>query len=375
MRTVLFWLHLTAGLVAGILILVMCVTGTLLTFERQTLDWADRHAARVTPPPGATRLPVADLIAKSGGTPAAVIVRSNPTEPVELVMGRDRTIYVNPYTGEQTGTPSARAHAFFISLRAWHRWIAISDSTHKNSQPIYDAANVLFLFITISGPFLWWPKKMTWRHFRPIVWFRGGLGGKARDFNWHNTFGLWTSIPLAIIVACGVVLSYQWANNLLYQMTSTQPPKQERGEPLRKDQAPPPWRDVDTWVARAQAHMPDWRTIAIRNAPTRTIAVSVDSGTGGQPQDRGTLTLDRLTGAEVKWEPFASYGLGFKIRILARVAHTGEVGGMFVQALAGLASLCGAVLVYTGFALSLRRFVAWRRRRSRATVAEAPQAA
>jgi len=60
---------------------------------------------------------------------------------------------------------------------------------------------------------------------------------------------------------------------------------------------------------------------------------------------------------------------------IERRASRSEVGGMFVQALAGLASLCGTVLVYTGIALSLRRFVAWRRRRSRATVAEAPQAA
>jgi len=291
------------------------------------------------------------------------------------VMGRDRTIYVNPYTGAETGTPSKSAHAFFQTTRAWHRWFAMNETTHKNTQPIYDAANVLFLLIVISGPFLWWPKKFTSRHLRPITWFRGGLSGKARDFNWHNTFGFWTSIPLAIIVATGVILSYQWANDLLYQITGTPPPKQVRGEPMPKGQAVPLWQGVDSWVAQAGAKMPDWRTITIRNAPTKTVNIGVDSGTGGQPQDRATLTIDRITGNQVKWETFANYGLGFKIRILSRVFHTGEVGGMFVQALAGLVSLCGALLVYTGFALSLRRFAAWRRRRARATEPEVAQVA
>jgi hypothetical protein len=64
-RKALFWLHLGAGVVAGIIIFVMSITGVLLTFERQMTDWADRHAARVIPPAGASRLPLSDLIAKA----------------------------------------------------------------------------------------------------------------------------------------------------------------------------------------------------------------------------------------------------------------------------------------------------------------------
>lgn len=371
MRKILFWLHLVTGLIAGLMIFVMCVTGALLTVERQTLDWADRHDARVVPMPGAKRLALFDLIAKLGGPPSAVTLRSDPSEPVEVVLGRS-TVYVNPYTGAITGQPSKRAHEFFEDLRAWHRWIAISDATHKNTQPIYDAANLLFLFIVLSGPFLWWPKKFTRRHLRPIVWFRGGLSGKARDFNWHNSIGLWTNIPLLIIVATGVVLSYQWANNLLYRITGTQMPKfaaaQKSKEPLN-------WQGFDMWIARAEAKMPDWRTITVRNAPAPTISLSLDSGTGGQPQKRFNLTLNRATGEEVKWEPFMQNNLGFELRILSRFAHTGEVGGWPLQAVAGIVSLGGAVLVYTGFALSLRRFLAWRRRKARVSAPEAVQVA
>ncbi len=126
------------GVALGAIIFVMCVTGVLLTFERQMVDWADRHNARVVPPAGAPRLPLAALVAKSGGTPAGVIVRSDPAEPVELVMGRDHTVYVNPYTGEVTGEPSKGVHAFFESTRAWHRWFATGDIAQKRTQPIWD---------------------------------------------------------------------------------------------------------------------------------------------------------------------------------------------------------------------------------------------
>ena len=364
MRKVLFWLHLSVGVVAALLIFVMCVTGVLLTFERQMLDWFDRRDARVVVTAGAARLPLADLISKSGQKPIGIVVRSDPAEPVQLILNQNRSVYLNPYTAAATGQPSAGAHEFFEATRAWHRWIAMGDAAKKRTAPLYDAANVLFLFIVFSGPFLWWPKKWTWQHLRPITWFRRRLSGKARDFNWHNTIGLWTSIPMAIIVASGIVLSYKWANDLIYRATGTEFPKQVKAEPLPKG-TPATWQGVDTWVARGQERVPDWRTITIRNAPTKTLGVVVDAGTGGQPQKRGTLTVDRLTGAEVRWEPFGNFNLGYKIRILARVFHTGEVGGAAVQAFAGLVSLGGAFLVYTGIALSLRRYAAWRRRKAR----------
>jgi uncharacterized iron-regulated membrane protein len=39
-----------------------------------------------------------------------------------------------------------------------------------------------------------------------------------------------------------------------------------------------------------------------------------------------------------------------------RPVHTGEAGGVIGQTLAGIASLAGVVLVWTGLALTWRRF-------------------
>ena len=37
LRTVFFWLHLTAGLLAGVVVLIMSATGVLLAFEKQVV--------------------------------------------------------------------------------------------------------------------------------------------------------------------------------------------------------------------------------------------------------------------------------------------------------------------------------------------------
>jgi uncharacterized iron-regulated membrane protein len=75
---------------------------------------------------------------------------------------------------------------------------------------------------------------------------------------------------------------------------------------------------------------------------------------------RSQLVLDARTGAIVQWEPYASTSLGQKARGWFRFAHTGELAGWLGQLIAGIASAGGAVLVWTGLSLALRRFVARR---------------
>jgi uncharacterized iron-regulated membrane protein len=95
---------------------------------------------------------------------------------------------------------------------------------------------------------------------------------------------------------------------------------------------------------------------------------TIDQGDGGQPHKRAQLTLDQKTGEVTRWEPFSSYTTGRKLRSFLRFAHTGEVAGVVGQTVAGLASLGGAFLVWTGISLALRRLRAWLGRRSDATV-------
>jgi uncharacterized iron-regulated membrane protein len=138
--------------------------------------------------------------------------------------------------------------------------------------------------------------------------------------------------------------------------------------------------DINLLWARAEQHMPGWRSISLRlPSPTdSTLTYTLDRGDGGQPQDRAQLTLDRKTGEVVRWEPFSSLTPGRRLRSLLRFAHTGEVLGVVGQTVAGLASAAGALLVWTGLALAWRRSRAWlARRRGRAiteqvTTASAP---
>ena len=55
LRSLLFWCHLTAGVVAGLVILIMSATGALLAFKPQIQRLVDREVRVVQPPQAGTR--------------------------------------------------------------------------------------------------------------------------------------------------------------------------------------------------------------------------------------------------------------------------------------------------------------------------------
>ncbi|MEO7275883.1 MAG: PepSY-associated TM helix domain-containing protein, partial [Vicinamibacterales bacterium] len=126
MRKVLFWIHLVCGVAASVVILIMSVTGVLLTYQRQMTAWADMRTYRADPPAGATRLPVEVMVAqaaaqRTGDAPMTVTLRSDPRAPASVALG-PRTLFVNPYTGDVLGEGALGVRAFFRSVTDWHRW-------------------------------------------------------------------------------------------------------------------------------------------------------------------------------------------------------------------------------------------------------------
>lgn len=371
-RKVIFWCHLVAGVAAGLVILLMCVTGVLLTYERQLIYWADTRGYQVQPPsPAAERLGVESLLAgaqaaRPGAT--AVTLRADSSAPAEVAFGREGTLFVNPYTGAVLGGGSPGVRAFFRSVTDWHRWLGASGEGAGRGvgRAVTGASNLVFLFIVVSGFYLWWPRKFKKSIVRNVTWFRRGLASRARNFNWHNVIGFWSAVPLFIIVLSGVVISYPWAGNLVYSVFGEAPPAQrvapQQGGGAERRGAGRPEENgtagMDRLWARAEQQQPGWRSISLRlpAAAEATATFTIDLGNGGQPQKRSQLTLDRTTGEVVRWEPYSSLTPGRRARSWLRFAHTGEVAGVIGQTVAGLVTAGGAVLVWTGLALAWRRF-------------------
>ncbi|HYD53663.1 MAG TPA: PepSY-associated TM helix domain-containing protein [Gemmatimonadaceae bacterium] len=376
LRTAIFWCHLVTGVAIALVVLLMSATGVLLTYQKQLTRWADTRGMDGAPRAGADRmLPVDSLLAHAralvpDAAPTAVTWRRDPSAPVEIAFGRERTLFVDAYTGEVLGDGSAAMRRFFKVTTDLHRWLALSGARRAHGKAITGAANLGFLFLVLSGFWLWWPRNWTRAAFRNVGLPRRGLAGKARDFNWHNAIGIWSLLPLVVIVASGVVISYPWASRLVYRAFGESPPPpaertpQGEARPAHRAGVPRSHRELDAVRAVAERRMPEWRsaTVQLPRPAAKTMVIALDAGSGGQPQRRATLTIDRATGTERKWEPFGAGSPARRARSILRFAHTGEVGGVLGQTVAGLVSLGAVLLVWTGLALAWRRHRGWRAR-------------
>lgn len=378
-RTVLFWCHLTTASVVGLVVAVMSVTGVTLAYQRQVQYWADTRHFRSTPADVTrARLPLATLVEAARRTTTervtSVTFRRGATEPVALTAG-SRTIYANPYTGQVYGDGEGNAwRGFFTTMNGWHRWLGASLEHRATGRAVTSASNLAFLFLILSGFYLWWPSALTGPRLRQVLFFRRDLPTKARRFNWHHVIGFWSAVPLAVIVSAGVVMSYPWANAALYRaFGEAVPATGDRGgggrgaAPSRSDGSHTGSTDrfaaVELAFDKAAVVEPAWQVLTIR-VPERAasaVVVAVDAGTGGQPQLKGTLTVNPTMAIAPRWEPFDSQSPGRRARSWLRFLHTGEAAGLTGQTIAALASVGALVLVYTGFALAMGRL---RNRRS-----------
>lgn len=378
LRKIIFWCHLPVGIAAGVVILIMCVTGVLLTYERQITNWANTRGYRAAPPTNAQRLPVETLIARvrdsRGATPSAITLRNDVTAPAEMSFGRESTVFVNPYSGQVLGEGSRATRNFFRVVTDWHRWLGAKGDNRNVARAVTGACNLGFLFLVLSGFYLWWPQQWSRKLVRSVTWFKRGLTPKARDFNWHNVIGFWSSVPLFLIVLSAVVISYTWAGNLVYRLVGEAPPAPRVSQPSAAPKSEPnkpagadALAGLDAGWSQAERQLGNWQSVSLQLPTTVTapLIFNIDAGNGGQPQARGQLTIDRAKGDVARWEPFSSYSRGRRLRTILRFSHTGEIAGIPGQTLAGLVSLGGAFLVWTGLALAYRRLRGWWARRSK----------
>ncbi len=381
-RKIIFWCHLLSGVIAALVILVMSVTGALLAFEPQVIRYAEREMRTVQPPPAGvvSKLGAQQLFAKlsearPNAKPTGLTLQADASASASFAMGREGVLYMNPYTGDITGEGAKGVRSFFRVVTDWHRWLGMSGERRAIGKAITGACNAAFLILAITGIYIWWPKQLTWRFLKPVTIFKLRHNtGRARDFNWHNVIGFWSSWVLILLTITALVISYQWANNLVYKVTGNQPPAPAapqappgggapgRGEPDARIEIP---SNLNQLWARAEQQVGFWKSIALRlpARPGMPVTFAIEEGASWNPIARSQLTLDPKTTEVTKWEPYAGLNAGRQLRSWVRSTHTGESGGIIGQIIACLASLGGAMLVWTGLSLAWRRFRAWQVRR------------
>jgi len=151
-RQVLFNLHLIGGLVAGLFLLILGVSGAVLAFSDEIDAFLQPSVFKVTPQ--ARQLPATQLVANAAAVlhPGDIItvyvpsVRPDRSDWFTVIPSHrrlPRQVFVNQYTGKVLGNLSVVR--FTVIMKTLHNVMAFS--------------TIILLFLAPSGLYLWWPLK------------------------------------------------------------------------------------------------------------------------------------------------------------------------------------------------------------------------
>lgn len=268
------WLtaHRYIGLIAGALLILIGLTGSILVFWQEIDAWLNPELFTVhTPMEGrAAYRPLSEILAAAkAAIPAEarlgfvyypyndavayqlyVHVPSTPgaKTPIEFAQHH---VFVNPYTAEVTGSRFVRPaglggavpRTFIGFVFALHYALLLP---RAGDPPFGDTVvamiGMILLFSLLSGLYLWWPKNGQWLRAFTI---KRDAHVRRLNFDLHKTFGLYFSLVLLAVFLSGVYLNlpqpFVWVVEFFSPVTQVRNVKsvtlQEGRQPIGIDEA------------------------------------------------------------------------------------------------------------------------------------------
>ncbi|NQD69300.1 PepSY domain-containing protein [Sphingobacterium shayense] len=227
-------LHLILGLTVGAIVFIVALTGCLFAFQQDITDFLRRDVIyhKEAAVDKKKVLPLAELEARVKAftqEPYEVFWVDIPLDKqksykfIYLEMDEHawnyfdefvsyKSVYINPYSGEVLRFIDEE-YSFFHIVKYIHFSLLLKSTWGKW---ITGVPTLIFIFMLVSGLYLWWPK--TRKSVRQRFWFRWKKvkGWKRKNYDLHNILGFYT-IPFALVLAItGAFYSFLFIQGLLF---------------------------------------------------------------------------------------------------------------------------------------------------------------
>ena len=233
-KTIWFKIHWFLGITAGIILLVVEITGAIMSFEKEILKAINSESYVVNVPQNQEKLNVKELLEKfQSQMPEAKInsisFSNNPEESTTLNIASKESrkginYYVNPYTAEIL--PDIVGKDFFGFILRLHRWLALPDDAREVGKQTVAISTVSLIILIISAIVIYWGRIK--HSFLKSFTFKFKHKGRAFLSTMHSAIGMWV-IPFYLLASLtGLFWSYEWYNNALYKIAGVEKPQRNQ---------------------------------------------------------------------------------------------------------------------------------------------------
>lgn len=362
-RKVNDWLHLWLGLVSGIIVFIISITGCFYAFQQEIKDmmepwrFVEESPEHFIPP---SRLLDTAAVYMPGHTPTGLTYghRGEAAAVGYIGAGTFSVVFMNPYTGEFIKKQTPRGNGefnFFNFIIDGHRALWLP---YEIGRPIVGGATLIFLVLLVTGLVMWWPKR--WNKANRNKSFKIKLNGSFKRINYdlHNVLGFYSLVFALVLAVTGLVWSFAWFDKAVYYMLSGGDIKAGHHHP-HSDLSNKNLEWEDSLSPLDKAWYLTLETAEDINGMYMTPYPADDDDPiditvyhqKGKWYDHSEYFYDRYTLAPLEMEgsKFREASFAAQLSMMNYDIHVGSIGGFAGKVFAFLISLICASLPITGF--------------------------
>lgn len=352
-------IHLWLGIGAGLILFVVCLTGTIYTFHTEIDEWVNSEKYHINASSYDKPIPVEQLAEKlkqqKEGQVASVSI-STDSDAYKFSVRKEgerrgSNYLVNQYTGEILGDTKSNTSEFFMLMFRLHRWLMLDTSIGR---PIVGWSTVIFIFIIITGLVIWIPQKVkSWKQGLKIKW---SSNWKRVNHDLHNALGFYTAFFLLIMALTGLQWSFDWYRTGLQGVLGINEPERGRERPETK---PEPHQELDTLIQKlsveelmviADKELPYKGTYRVELPSNKKNTINLNkyhTGFFASPAS-DIVSINVYTGKVQSKEIFSEKPFNEKIARSIKALHVGDVFGVFSKIIYFISCLIATSLPVTG---------------------------
>ncbi|MEX0779803.1 MAG: PepSY-associated TM helix domain-containing protein [Balneolales bacterium] len=370
LKPVILFLHRWLGLVSGLVVIIVSVTGCIFVFKYEITQWLRKDLIYVQSQQE-ERLSVSELqyIAQDEleieNLAYGLTTYKNPDQAwtaMHFSRGPEawtyfgsiehyQTLYINPYTGQTMGIVDEEKD-FFQIVKGLHWSLLLATPI---GQPIIVWSTVVFIILLISGLILWWPRRWNKSGRKKSFAIKWKARWRRVNYDLHSVLGFYFLLLALVIAFTGLYWAFPTAQKAMHFIGTGEfrlpPVPAKLIQPARGNENEN-LNSMEIVYENAWAEFPDAYSITIippatENAPIRTII----RGDGATYYEKNELSYDQYTGNLLHQNRYDQKNPGEKLLAMNYDIHVGAIGGLPGKIIAFIASLMCASLPVTGFIL------------------------
>jgi uncharacterized iron-regulated membrane protein len=340
-------LHLYFGLISGIVVFIVSITGCLYSFAPQINNYLYKDIlfvkAEGKPKPIGELMQIAQKKFPKQKI-RSIHIRTNPEASYRFVYKKKANLYINPYNGKILGSRSSGLTFLNVVLRL-HKNLYLG----KIGAQIVRFSTLVFLFMIVSGIVLWWPLNKNLLGQKLTI--KRNTTRARRIYDLHNVPGFYALWIIVFSVLTGIFWSFKVAEAAVFKLSFSE---RENVKSLKSNLTTDS-SNIEDVIQTIYLSGKDFYKnsddylINLPVSKTTPVKLTAITKTGTILNTIDHSYYDSYTGNLIKNSLFKTKSFGDKIKLLNYDIHTGLVIGITGQFLVFFASLTVASLPITGF--------------------------